>query len=120
MAEGHATWTSRGHRTICLPVSEAAYTRAVDDPAEFRRLLDECFQTMPELFPPDFARSYQLKDERVSVEQGIPIRRIVTRDGTALSIRPSFFISYMTARTEGVEPPRFFRKFGVESGQGNR
>jgi hypothetical protein len=90
MAEGHATRSSRGDRTICVPDSEDAYTRAVNDPAEFRRLLDERFETTPELFPPDFARGYQFKEERLSVKQGIPIRRIVSRDGSAYSIRPSF------------------------------
>jgi len=96
-----------------LPVSEDAYARAVEDPAAFRRLLDEGFRTSPELFPPDFARGYQLKDDRASVKQGLPIRRILLRDGTAYSVRPSFLMPYMTARTTGAEGPLFLRKFGV-------
>ena len=32
MAEGIATRSSRGHRTICLPISEEAYPQIVDDP----------------------------------------------------------------------------------------
>jgi hypothetical protein len=113
MAEGGATRSSRGHRTICLPVSEDAYTRAVDDPGAFRRLLDEGFRTSPELFPPDFARGYELKDDRMSVKQGLPIRRILLKDGTAYSVRPSFLMPYMTSRTTDVEGPLFLRKFGV-------
>ena len=113
MAESGATRSSRGHRTICLPVPEDAYVRAVDDPAEFRRLLDDCFRRAPELFPPDFARGYELKDDRMSVKRHLPIRRILLKDNTAYSVRPSFLMPYMTARTGDVEGPLFLRKFGV-------
>jgi hypothetical protein len=65
------------------------------------------------LFPTNFERGYQLKDERVSIKQQLPIRRIVTRDGIAYSVRPSFLMPYLTARTQEVEGPLFLRKFGV-------
>ncbi len=113
MAEGSATRASRGHRTICLPVSEDVYAQAVNDPAEFRRLLDEGFRTTPELFPANFARGYELKDDRMSVKQGLLIRRILVKDGAAYSVRPSFLMPYMTARVAAVEGPLFLRKFGV-------
>jgi hypothetical protein len=113
MAERSATRLSRGHRTICLPVSEDAYAQAVNDPAKFRRMLDAAFQRTPELFPPIFARGYTLKDDRTSVKQDLRIRRILLKDNTAYSIRPSFLMPYMTARTENVEGPLFLRKFGV-------
>jgi hypothetical protein len=113
MADGTVSRSSRGHRTICLPVSEDAYTRAVHDPAAFRGLLDEGFRTMPELFPPNFAHGYALKDDRMSVKQGLPIRRILLKDGTAYSVRPSFLMPYMTARVADVEDPLFLRRFGV-------
>ena len=83
MAEGIATRSSRGHRTICLPASEDAYAQAINDPAKFRRLLDEGFRTTPELFPVNFAQGYELKDGRMSVKQGLPIWRILLKDGTA-------------------------------------
>jgi len=113
MAKGSATQASRGHRTICLPVSEDAYTQAINDPTRFRQLLDESFRKMPELFPANFARGYLLKDDRMSVKQGLLIRRILLRDGTAYSVRPSFLMPYMTARVADVEHPLFLRKFGV-------
>src|SRR3954462_8139728 len=113
MAEGSATRSSRGHRTICLHVSEDAYAQAVDDPAKFRTLLDEAFRTTPERFPPNFARGYELKDDRVSVKQEIPSRRIRLRDDTADNIRPSFLMPSMTGRVADVEGPLFLRKFGV-------
>jgi hypothetical protein len=96
-----------------LPVSEDAYARAIHDPAAFRGLLDEGFRRAPELFPLNFARGYELKDDRMSVKQALPVRRILLRDGTAYSVRPSFLMPYMTARVADVEGPLFLRKFGV-------
>ena len=113
MADGTVTRSSRGRRTIRLPISEDAYTHAVDDPAAFRRLLDEGFRAAPELFPPGFARGYGLKDDRTSAKRGTPIRRIRLRDGAAYSVRPSFLMPYMTARVADVEGPLFLRTFGV-------
>jgi hypothetical protein len=113
MAERPATRASRGHRTICLPITEDAYLRIINDPQEFRRALDSAFKQAPELFPNDFARGYQLKDGRMSAKQRLPIRRIALRDGTAYSIRPSFLMPYLTARAAEVEDPLFLRKFGV-------
>ena len=51
MAEGLATRSSRGHRTICLPIAEESYCRVVDDPAAFRVAVDDGFRDAPELFP---------------------------------------------------------------------
>jgi hypothetical protein len=113
MAERGATRSSRGHRTICLPVAEDAYLQAVTDPVKFRRLLDDGFRRTPELFPSNFAQGYQLKDDRVSVKRALPIRRILLKDNIAYSIRPSFLMPYMTAHTEDVEGPLFLRRFGV-------
>jgi hypothetical protein len=113
MAEGGATRSSRGHRTICVPISEDAYAHAIHNPAAFRSLLDEAFRMTPELFPPNFPQGYELKDARVSVKQRLPIRRILLKDGTTYSVRPSFLMPYMTARVADVEGPLFLRKFGV-------
>jgi hypothetical protein len=113
MAKGIATRSSRGHRTICVPISEEAYPQIVNDPQQFRRTLDECFRQMPELFPKNFAAGYQLKDDRRSAKQDVPIRRIVLNDGLSYSVRPSFLMPYMTARTDDAQGPLFLRKFGV-------
>lgn len=113
MAKGIATRSSRGHRTICVPLSEELYPPIVTDPREFRRTLDACFRQMPELFPQNFAKGYQLKDHRRSAKQDVPIRRIVLNDGLAYSVRPSFLMPYMTARTKDAQGPLFLRKFGV-------
>jgi hypothetical protein len=113
MAELLATRAPRGHRTICLPLSEETYRRIIGVPHEFRRVIHDCFLQRPELFPADFAQGYQLKDGRMSAKQGLLIRRIVLNDGTAYSIRPSFLMPYLTARTADVEGPLFLRTFGV-------
>src|SRR3954463_16570463 len=103
MADGTATRSSRGHRTICLPIPEETYQRVVNDPREFRATIDECFRRAPELFPKAFAEGYQLKDDRVSAKQGVLILRIVLNDGTAHSIRLSFLMLYMVGRVSDVE-----------------
>ncbi len=112
MAPSLATESPRGHRTICLPIPEPTYRQIIDDPQAFRRTLDDAFQRMPELFPHNFL-GYQLMGHRVSAKQGLKIRRVILKDGTAYSVRPSFLMPYMTARTEEVEDPLFLRKFGV-------
>jgi hypothetical protein len=113
MAISLATQASRGHRTLCLPIEEESYRRIVAAPGEFRQTIDECFRQSPELFPANFAQGYQLKDDRISAKRGLLIRRIVTRDGIAYSVRPSFLMPYLTARVEDVEGPLFLRKFAV-------
>jgi hypothetical protein len=113
MAEGSALAVGRGRATICLPVGEDEYEASVDDPKQFREWLDRCFAEMPELFPEGFAKGYGMKDGRTSLKQGVRLRRIVLREGRSYSIRPSFLMPYMTARTEDVEGPLFLRKFGV-------
>jgi hypothetical protein len=95
-----------------LPIPESTYQRIIDDPRAFRGAIDDCFQRMPELFPPDFP-GYQLMGHRVSAKRGVTIRRVRLKDGAAYSIRPAFLMPYMTARTEEVQGPLFLRKFGV-------
>src|SRR5512142_789369 len=112
MAERGATQASRGHRTICLPIPEPTYPRIIDDPRVFRRTIDDWLRRRPELFPRNF-QGYQLMGHRVSAKRGVTIRRVRLKNGTAYSIRPSFLMPYLTARTEEVQGPLFLRKFGV-------
>jgi hypothetical protein len=112
MAGSRATRSSRGHRTLCLPIPEETYQQIIDDPRAFRRTLDDCFQRMPELFPRNF-QGYQLMGHRVSAKLGVTIRRVRLEDKTTYSIRPSFLMPYLTARAKDVEAPLFLRTFGV-------
>jgi len=111
MANGLAA--SGSIRTICLPIGEPEYRQIADNSEEFRRLVDHCYQQMPELFPEGFEKGYELKDRRESRKTGLTIRRIELRDGTAYSVRPSFLMPYLSGRTDDVEAPLFLRKFGV-------
>lgn len=113
MAEGSAAGLCRGHATICLPIEKDEYDEIVENAKKFRQWLDCCFAEMPELFPERFSRGYVMKDGRTSAKQGESLRRIALRDGRSYSIRPSFLMPYMAARTEEVEAPLFLRKFGV-------
>jgi len=113
MANGLAGGSSGDIRTICLLIGEGEYREVVDDGTEFRRVVDRCYQETPELFPGGFEKGYELKDRRESRKTGLTIRRIELRDGTAYSIRPSFLMPYLSARTDDVEAPLFLRKFGV-------
>ena len=113
MAEGITTLLSRGHRTICLPIKKEDYLRIIHDPKAFRCTIHDCFRQHPELFPVNFALGYELKDDRMSAKQQIPIRRVLLKDASAYSIRSSFLMPYMTVRTAEVEGPLFLRKFGV-------
>jgi len=113
MAKGLAGGSSGNIRTICLPIGEGEYREVANDGARFRRVVDRCYQQMPELFPEGFEKGYELKDHRQSRKTGLIIRRIELRDGTAYSIRPSFLMPYHSARTDDVEAPLFLRKFGV-------
>src|SRR5512135_3895882 len=106
MAESAATYASRGHRTICLPIPELTYQQIVDDPRAFRRTIDDWFRLRPELFPRTF-EGYQLMGHQVSAKRGVRIRRVRLKDGTAYSIRPAFLMPYMTARTDEVQGPLF-------------
>src|SRR5210317_2499711 len=113
MAEGSAAGLCRGHATICLPIEIDEYDGIVENAKEFRHRLDRCFAEMPELFPAGFSRGYAMKDRRTSVKLGETLRRIVLRDGRSYTVRPSFLMPYLTARTEEIEGPLFLRKFGV-------
>ncbi len=112
MAEETATQSSRRHCTIGIPLAEEAHSQLVNDPIEFRRAIKDCFRRMPELFPANFAHGYRLKAGRSSASREVLIRRIVLRDGTAYSIRPSFLLPYLTACTEEVEGPLVLRTAG--------
>jgi hypothetical protein len=100
---------------MCLPIGEERYRQIMDDPAAFRAWLHECFQHSPELFPDGFAQGYVMKDRRRprKLDPPLTLRRIQLRDGSAYSVRPSFLMPYVTARTDAVQDPLFLRKYGV-------
>lgn len=100
---------SRGAKTICIPISEDEYQRVIDDPQKFRKVLDRLNNEMPDIFPRRFSQGYLMKDDRTSNKAGVKIRRIElsAEPRSSYSIRPSFVMPYMTARTKDVEAPLF-------------
>lgn len=100
--------------TICLPCSKDDYQGLIDDPAAFRRWIDDAFRDTPELFPEGFDQGYLLKDARFSKKLGLRLRRLKCNSSAkAFSVRPSCVLPYMAAFTDDVEKPLFLRRFGV-------
>jgi hypothetical protein len=97
----------RGHRTICIPCSQQEYERVVDDPKEFRRLLDQQIEATPDLFPPEIGRGYRMKDVYRSRKTGCKLRRIQLRNLRCYLVRPSFLMPYLSGHTEDVQAPLF-------------
>jgi hypothetical protein len=97
----------RGHKTICIPCSQQEYERVVDDPEEFRRLLDQQIQATPDLFPPEIRRGYRMKDVYRSRKTGCKLRRIQLRNLRCYLVRPSFLMPYLSGHTEDVQAPLF-------------
>jgi len=103
---------TQNNRTICLPFSQEVYHPNIENSYDFRRCIDERIELFPELFPPEIANGYLMKDIYHSKKQSVLIRRIDI-DGTPYTIRPSFLMPYLTGITDEVEKAMFFRKFGV-------
>ena len=97
----------RGHKTICIPCSQQEYERVVDDPEEFRRLLDRQIEATPDLFPPEIRRGYRMKDVYRSRKTGCKLRRIQLRNLRCYLVRPSFLMPYLSGHTEDVQAPLF-------------
>ena len=103
----------RCNRTICLPIDETLYDEVISDVTLFRQWLGGQYELYPELFPDSFAGGFSMKDRRTSARLGIEIRRVTLRDGSDWSVRPSFVLPGMVARTQDVEHGLFLRKFPV-------
>lgn len=102
----------QNNRTICLPFSQEDYIPNVDDPLDFRKCVDDRIKLFPELFPPEIAKGYLMKDIYYSKKLSIPIRRIEIV-GTPYTIRPSFIMPYMAGIVDEIEKVLFMRKFNV-------
>ena len=102
----------RLNRTICLQVCQAQYYIIIQHAIQFRMILGMLIKEHPELFPPEIAFGYKMKEIRVSKKLKLKIRRIVIA-GVSYTIRPSFAMPYMTGFVKDVEKPLFLRKFAV-------
>ena len=102
----------RLNRTICMHVCQAKYYSSIQHAIQFRIILDMVIKEHPNIFPPEIACGYTMKEIRVSKKLKLKIRRIVIA-GVSYTIRPSFAMPYMTGFVKDVEKPLFLRKFAV-------
>ena len=104
-----------GTKHICLPFPSAAqYREYVDDPAQYRQYLTQMLHQHPELFPKAMHQGFTFHDCYVSVKQDLIMRRIKLQATDAVfTLRPSFVMPYMIARTEAVEKALSLRQWGV-------
>ena len=104
-----------GNTHICLPfASEALYREYVDHPAQYRQYLSEMLRQYPELFPHDMDQCFPFHDAYASVKQDLIIRLItLITTGAVFTLRPSFVMPYMIARTDAVEKALYLRQCGV-------
>jgi hypothetical protein len=97
-----------------LPITEEHYANIIDDPTRVRKeWLDPQYAGSPELFPPDFAKGYEMNGHYPSKRQGVKIRRIALKNGDQYQLRPAFLLPMMVAKVDEVEAGLFLRKFGV-------
>jgi hypothetical protein len=101
---------NRNNRIICVPFSQEIYCANIQDAKTFRKCIDECVRSFPELFPPEISKGYRMKDICYSKKQAIPIRRFDI-GGISHTLRPSFIMPYMTGVVGEIEKALFMRNF---------
>ncbi|HEV8714174.1 MAG TPA: hypothetical protein VGX03_15270 [Candidatus Binatia bacterium] len=106
---------SRGSKHICVPFeTEAQYQECVADVAQYRAYLTTLLAQHPELFPQAMGQGYTFPDCYRSRKQGAGLRRIKLKASKAVfTLRPSFVLPYLSARTGEVEKALFLRQWGV-------
>lgn len=112
MGIADSTSTNRNNRIICLPFSQDNYEDIIQNPAEFRKYINQQIDLCPELFPPEITDGYRMKDQYSSKKLNVTIRRIEVR-GTAYTIRPSFVMPRLVGYVDDIEKALFLRKFDV-------
>jgi hypothetical protein len=107
---------SRGHKHICLPFeSEAHYRACVEHLTQYREYLMKLLALHPEIFPQAMAAGFSFHDTYHSRKQpGLRLRRIkLTHTSEVFTLRPSFAMPYLIARTEEVEKALYLRQWDV-------
>ena len=106
---------SRGSKHICVPfTSEAQYQACEADVAQYRAYLTTMLHQHPELFPQAMGAGYTFHDRYHSRKQAVVLRRIKLKaTQKVFTLRPSFVLPYLIARTEEVEKALFLRQWGV-------
>jgi hypothetical protein len=107
---------SRSYKHIGLPFeSEAHYQACVADLTKYRAHLTKMQQQHPEIFPQAMASGFSFHDRyRSRKQEGLQLRRIKLRQtGEVFTLRPSFVMPYLIARTEEMEKALYLRQWDV-------
>lgn len=102
----HSGKTAKGSRQICIPMTQAQYSRIWENAAATRDYLDSVLAEHPEIFPASMTQGYQLHGHLPESKKlpGIRLRQIRTAEGV-FTVRPSFVFSFMTGTTDELEKP---------------
>lgn len=107
--------TPRGCKQIVIPMTREMYDDIWGRPAEVRRVVQQCVENSPELFPEGIQAGFSLTGRLPESKKmpGVRLRQLRLRDSRVFSLRPSFVMSYMTGQVEQVEHPLLLLSFGV-------
>jgi hypothetical protein len=110
-----ATQPPRGAKQIVLPMTRSHYDEIWSDARRVRAWIGEWIDAAPELFPPGFDRGYRLQGfgRQSRKLPGVRLRKLITADGTAYWLRPSFVTSYMTGTVDELAYPLLLARHGV-------
>ena len=103
-------------KSICVAFgSESEYKEVVADQLKYRAYLEDEMGRYPELFPKGMPSGFTLHDMRESSKQsGLVLRRIkITENQESYTVRPSFVMPYLIAKTDEIEKALYLRQWGV-------
>lgn len=103
-------------KSICIPfANESEYQEVVADSVKYRVYLEQELNRNPELFPQGMQTGFTLHDMRESSKQpGLILRRIKIKESQAVyTVRPSFVMPYLIAKTDEIEKALYLRQWGV-------
>jgi hypothetical protein len=105
----------RGAKQIVIPMTRQQYDEIWHDPRRIRASVAEWARSAPELFPAGFDRGYRLHGfgRRSRKLPGLRLRKIVTADGSAYWLRPSFIAGYMAGTVDELAYPLLLAAHGV-------
>lgn len=103
-------------KSICVAFgSESEYQEVVADGVKYRVYLEQEVSRHPELFPQGMPAGFTLHDMRESSKQaGLRLRRIkINESNEVYTVRPSFVMPYLIAKTDEIEKALYLRQWGV-------
>jgi hypothetical protein len=109
------THSTRGDKSICLPVaSEAEYQTIIKDNHSFRLYICQVLGKYPEIFPFEMKKGFSFHDWVISSKQQLPMRRIKLKENAKVyQLRPDFVMPYMIGKTDEMEKALYLCQFGV-------